>query len=406
MRELAVDGERLWQSLMELGEIGAIPDGGVCRLAGSDEDRAGRDHFVAWCEAAGLLVSIDELGNLFARRAGGDAARPPVVIGSHLDSQPTGGRFDGAYGVMAALEVVRTLNDGDVTTEAPVEVVSWTNEEGARFAPAMLASGVFAGAFSADYARSRTDPAGVRLGDELARIGYAGSLPCGGRPLAAYLEAHIEQGPVLEAHGVPVGVVTGVQGIRWFDVVVGGQEAHAGSTPMERRHDALVGAARLVTSLDALARQVGPEARATVGVIDASPASRNTIPGRVQLAVDLRHPSAHTLESMAARLDELAGEVGGEVSEIWYSPPVTFDPGVVAAVRAAAADAGLSYQDIVSGAGHDACYLATVCPTGMIFIPCRDGVSHNPTEWADPRWCEAGANVLLGATLALAGSTG
>lgn len=398
-----VDGERLWATLMELARVGEIDRGGVKRLAGSDEDKVGRDLFVEWCQASGLTVGVDRMGNIFGRRPGHDADAPPVLIGSHLDTQPAGGKFDGAFGVLAALEVLRTLDDHGVTTVAPVEVVAWTNEEGARFAPAMLASGVFAGAFPLEYGLSRTDTAGVTLGEELVRIGYSGSLPCGGRPLGGYLEAHIEQGPILEAEGLAIGVVTGVQGIRWFDVRVDGQEAHAGSTPMDRRRDALVAAARLVGEIDALAREAGPDARSTVGVITASPASRNTVAGSVDLTVDLRHPDADVLAGLAARLAELARAAGGRAEEIWYSPPIRFDDGAVAAVRSAAELVGGGHRDLISGAGHDACYLAGICPTAMVFIPCRDGISHNPAEWSSPEWCEAGANVLLQAMLQLAG---
>jgi beta-ureidopropionase / N-carbamoyl-L-amino-acid hydrolase len=397
-----IDADRLWSSLMELAAIGATTRGGVCRLAGSDEDRRGRDLFVTWCTGAGLEVRVDGMGNLFGRRAGTDRDRPPVMIGSHLDSQPTGGRFDGAYGVMAALEVVRALDDAGVTTVAPVEIVSWTNEEGARFPPAMVSSGVFAGAFTAEWARAQTDPDGVTLGDELDRIGYTGPAPVG-RPVGAYVEAHIEQGPILEAEGTTIGVVTGVQGVRWYDVDVPGREGHAGSTPMDRRRDALVAAAGVIATLPELAAAHGPDARATVGVVTAHPASRNTIPGRVTFTADLRHPDTAVLEKMESALRERVAAVGGTVTDVWQSPPVDFDAGVVHAVRRSAAAAGLSHRDIVSGAGHDACYLATVCPTGMIFVPCRDGLSHNEAEFAESEWCAAGARVLLGVTLELAG---
>ncbi len=403
---LRIDGEHLWDRLMELGRIGEIDRGGVCRLAGSDEDKVGRDLFVDWCHEVGLAVAVDRMGNIFARREGTDPTALPVLVGSHLDSQPAGGRFDGAYGVLAALEVVRTIADAGIATTAPLEVVAWTNEEGARFAPAMLASGVFAGAFPLEYGLSRTDPDGITLGDELVRIGYSGELPCGGRPVGGYLEAHIEQGPILEAEDLTVGVVTTVQGIRWFDVTVNGAEAHAGSTPMDRRRDALVAAAGLIGEIDALSRGVGPEARSTVGVITAHPASRNTIAGSVDLTVDLRHPDPDVLIDMTARLGELVATAGGTLTEIWYSPPIQFDPRAVTAVRDAAVLVGEGHRDMISGAGHDACYLAGICPTAMVFVPCRDGISHNPTEWTEPSWCAAGANVLLEATLTMAGIDG
>ncbi|MDY7101830.1 MAG: Zn-dependent hydrolase [Actinomycetota bacterium] len=408
MTELRVDGDRLWASLMEMATHGATPAGGVCRLTGSDEDGAGRRLFIEWCEAIGCDVEVDAFGNIFARRAGTDPDRAPVVLGSHLDSQPTGGRFDGVYGVLAGLEVLRTLNDSGTATAAPVEVVSWTNEEGARFAPAMLGSGVFAGTFELAYGLDRADRDGVRLGDELERIGFAGPHPCGGRPVGAYLEAHIEQGPILEAEGLPIGVVTGVQGIRWFDASFVGREAHAGTTPMDRRADAVVAASRLVIELDRLADEHAPDARTTVGELHVRPSSRNTVAGRVELTVDLRHPDADVLDTLDATLGELASTIGSDtgtiasVDRIWASPPVVFDAGCVDAVRTAAGSLGLGHRDITSGAGHDACYLASVAPTAMVFIPCKDGLSHNEAEWADPEHCAAGADVLLGAALRLA----
>ena len=407
-----VNGPRLWSTLMEMAQVGAIAGDGVCRLAGSDEDRVGRDLFVDWCREAGLAVTVDRMGNVFALRAGRDRTAAPVLVGSHLDSQPTGGRFDGVWGVLAGLEVVRALDDAGIETERGVQVVSWTNEEGARFAPAMLASGVFAGRFDLEYGLSRTDAGGRTLGDDLVRIGYSGELPCGGWAPAAYLEAHIEQGPILEAEGTAIGVVTGVQGIRWFDVGFRGAEAHAGTTPMDRRRDAMVAASRLVVAVDELAVRHAPDARCTVGVCTVSPASRNTVVGSAELTVDLRHPDAATLEAMGAELGRLveqcanAGGVSARLEEIWYSPPLRFDEALVASVRRAAADAGLSHRDIVSGAGHDACYLAGICPTAMVFIPCRSGVSHNTAEYAEPAAIEAGTQVLLGAVLEAAGRVG
>lgn len=408
MTELRVDGDRLWASLTEMARHGATPAGGVCRLTGSDEDGAGRRLFVEWCEAIGCTVAVDVFGNVFARREGTDPDRAPVVLGSHLDSQPTGGRFDGVYGVLAGLEVLRTLHDSGTTTAAPIEVVSWTNEEGARFAPAMLGSGVFAGTFELAYGLDRTDRNGIRLGDELDRIGFAGTEPCGGRTLGAYLEAHIEQGPILEAADVPIGVVTGVQGIQWYDVSFRGREAHAGSTPMDRRADAVLAASRLVVELDRLAAEHAPDARTTVGELHVRPSSRNTVAGHVDLTVDLRHPETEVLATLDGALVEAATVIGSAtgteatVERIWVSPPISFDADCVDAVRAAAASLDLAHRDITSGAGHDACYLAGVTPTAMVFIPCRDGLSHNEAESATAEHCRAGADVLLRAALRLA----
>jgi beta-ureidopropionase / N-carbamoyl-L-amino-acid hydrolase len=305
MRNLTVNGERLWASLMELAQIGATEKGGVCRLAASDLDGEARRLFIGWCEAAGCTVTVDRIGNIFARRPGRNPNLPPVMTGSHLDTQPTGGRFDGAYGVMAGLEIVRTLNDLGYETEAPIEIVAWTNEEGSRFSPAMVGSGVFAGVFDLGYALGRPDNvSGVPLGAELERIGFAGPQPVGGRPVAAYFEAHIEQGPILEAAGLPVGIVSGAQGQRWYEITVTGQEAHAGPTPMPRRRDALVGAARMIDAVNRIGHAHAPYACATVGFVQVSPNSRNTIPGRVFFTVDFRHPQDEVLTAMDRELRE------------------------------------------------------------------------------------------------------
>ena len=405
---LAINGQRLWDSLMEMARIGATPKGGVCRLALTDLDRESRDLFVRWCEAAGCTVTVDAIGNIFARRPGRNDALPPVLMGSHLDSQPTGGKFDGVYGVLAGLEVVRTLNDLGYQTEAPLEVVCWTNEEGSRFAPAMVASGVFAGAFSLEYGLSRKDLYGKTMGEELARIGYAGDAPIGGRPLGAYFEAHIEQGPILEAEEKTVGVVTNCQGQRWYEITFTGQEAHAGPTPMNRRRDALLGAARVVQEVNRIGLSHAPLACATVGLVQVHPNSRNVIPGRVFFTVDFRHPDDAVLKAMNDELEaavaRIAAETGleSQFEQIWYYAPVKFDAACVAAVRGAVEELGYSHRDMVSGAGHDACYLARVAPTSMIFIPCVDGISHNEVEHAHPEWVEAGANVLLRAAVAKA----
>ena len=333
MRNLQVNGERLWASLMELAQIGATPKGGVCRLAASDLDGEARRLFIRWCEEAGCTVAVDQIGNIFARRAGRNPDLAPVMTGSHLDTQPTGGRFDGAYGVMAGLEIVRTLNDLAYQTEAPVEIVAWTNEEGSRFSPAMVGSGVFAGVFDLSYGLERPDNVtGVSLGAELDRIGFAGPEPVGGRKVAAYFEAHIEQGPILEASGKPVGVVTGAQGQRWYEITVTGQEAHAGPTPMPRRKDALVGAARMIDAVNRIGHAHAPYACATVGFVQVSPNSRNTIPGRVFFTVDFRHPDNDVLTAMDKELraacDEAAATqlLEAEVKEFWYFPPTPFDP--------------------------------------------------------------------------------
>ncbi len=398
---IRIDGERLWASLMELAKIGATKKGGVCRLALTDLDRQARDLFRHWCEAAGCAVTVDKMGNMFARRPGKDNALPPVMTGSHIDSQPTGGKFDGAYGIMAGLEVIRTLNDYKYETQRPVEVAVWTNEEGSRFAPAMVASGVFAGVFDLDYGLSRKDIDGKSMGEELARIGYDGSEPVGGRAVAAFFEAHIEQGPILEAEKKTIGVVAGAQGQRWYEAVLTGQEAHAGPTPMRRRKDALVGAARLVTAVNRIGLENQPYACATVGMMQVSPNSRNTIPGKVFFTIDFRHPEDATLSKMDAAIraeaEKVAKEIGLELDfkQIWYSPPVKFAEGCVDAVRGAAEELGFQHMDIISGAGHDACYVSRVAPTGMVFVPCENGISHNEVENATKEDLAAGCDVLL-----------
>ena len=406
MQNVKVDGERLWASLMEMAQIGATEKGGVCRLALTDLDRAGRDLFVRWCKQAGCAVSVDRIGNIFARRPGRDGSRPPVMTGSHLDSQPTGGKFDGAYGVLAGLEVIRTLNDLKIETEAPIEVVAWTNEEGSRFSPPMMGSGAFAGVFSEGEVLGRPDNVtGDLLGDELKRIGYDGATPAGAREIGAYFEAHIEQGPILENEEKTIGVVTGAQGQRWYEVTVTGQEAHAGPTPMALRKDALVAAARMIDAVNGLGHAFSPDACATVGFVDSTPNSRNTIPGRVFFTVDLRHPDDVTLAAMDGLLRaDLTGiaEAAGcavEIVDFWESPATPFDAACVSAVRNGAEQCGLDWRDIVSGAGHDAVYIARVAPAAMIFIPCEGGISHNELENATQADCVAGAQVLLQAIL-------
>lgn len=410
MKNIEINGDRLWESLMEMAKIGATQKGGNCRLALTDLDKQGRDLFVQWCETAGCSVQVDQMGNIFARRPGRDDALPPVMTGSHLDTQPTGGKFDGVYGVLAGLEVIRTLNDHGIETEAPIEAAVWTNEEGARFAPAMTASGVFAGVFDLDYGQSRKDMDGKTLGEELERIGYKGEVTCGGRDVLAFFEAHIEQGPILEAEGRTIGVVTGAQGQRWFEVTVTGAESHAGTTPMDRRRDALAGAAHMVVEVQRVAVSNKPHAVATVGVLQASPNSRNTVPGQVFFTIDLRHPDDEILSAMAAELCaaiERIGAAGGlvcKVEEIWYFPPSPFDPDCVTAVRQGADALGYKHRDIISGAGHDACYINRVAPTAMVFVPCKDGISHNEIESATPEDLAAGCNVLLHAMLERTGA--
>jgi beta-ureidopropionase / N-carbamoyl-L-amino-acid hydrolase len=402
---IKVNGQRLWDSLMTMAKIGATPKGGVCRLALTDLDKEGRDLIVSWAKEAGCTVNVDQMGNVFMRRAGRQSDALPVMTGSHADSQPTGGRFDGIYGVLGGLEVIRTLNDHAIETEHPVEVVIWTNEEGSRFAPAMVASGVFAGVFSLDYGLSRKDIDGKTIGEELKRIGYAGDVPCGGRKLHAAFELHIEQGPILEAEDKTIGVVTDAQGQRWYEITLTGQEAHAGPTPMPRRKDALLGASRVVDLVNRIGLDHAPLACATVGMMQVHPNSRNVIPGRVFFTVDFRHPDDAVLARMDAALREgvarIAGEIGlqTELEQIFYYEPIKFDAACVTSVRAAAQRFGYSHRDMVSGAGHDACYLSQVAPTSMVFVPCVDGISHNEIEDASQEWIEAGANVLLHAML-------
>lgn len=396
-----VDADRLIESLASMAQIGATKKGGVCRLAATDEDRDARDLLVTWGKNADCEITIDHIGNLFCRRSGDRDILAPVLIGSHLDSQPTGGKYDGTYGVLAALEVVRALNDKQIQTLRPIEVVSWTNEEGSRFAPAMMGSGVFAGALTLSAALDSQDTNGLKLGNSLARIGYDGDVPCGGRPIHAYFEAHIEQGPILEVEGKTIGVVEGIQGICWFDCTIIGQEAHAGPTPMSARRDALVGAARFIEQINDIAIANAPDGRTTVGQLQLFPNSRNVIPGEVRFTVDMRHPAASRLLAMAdslrAAFDSVCKDnaLKGNLEQIWYSPPTAFDPACVNIVERAAHSRKHPYLRITSGAGHDAKYMADICPTAMIFIPCKDGLSHNELEDAAENHLIAGGQVLL-----------
>jgi N-carbamoyl-L-amino-acid hydrolase len=396
---------RLWDTLMTTAAIGGTVKGGICRLTLTDHDRKVRAWLQAQAEAAGCTVTRDDMGVMFARRPGRRADVPPIGIGSHMDTQPTGGKFDGNLGVLAALEVLRTLDAAGYETFAPIELVNWTNEEGARFSPPMLASGVFAGVFARDWACERTDTEGVSFGAALEAIGERGGEVCGQHPLSAFFELHIEQGPILEAEGLDIGAVTGVQGMRWFEVTVTGQEAHTGATPMHLRKNALLGAARLVEKVEAIARAHAPLAVATVGSMRVKPNSPNVVPGEVFLTVDLRHPEAVVLEAMGAELDAALGAacepLGLSVAstKIWDQPPVVFDSQCVAAVRGAAEACGLKVRDMVSGAGHDAAYVSRVAPTAMVFVPCQGGVSHNEAEFSTQEQCGAGAQVLLQAVL-------
>lgn len=400
-----VNGERLWQSLLDMAQFGAIPKDGVTRLALSEEDRQARDQLRDWAQEAGCSVRVDRMGNMFLRREGTRPELAPVITGSHVDSQPNGGRFDGIYGVLAGLEVIRTLNDRQIATERALEVVNWTNEEGARFAPAMISSGVFAGVFDLAYGLSRSDAQGISLGEALQQIGYAGEHPVGGMPIHAAFELHIEQGPILEAENIEIGVVTTAQGQRWYELEITGFSAHAGTTPMDRRRDALLGFATLVMAVNTIGKNFMPDARATVGMAQITPNSRNVVPGKVFFSVEFRHPQEAVLEQMEQQLLAAVAEVGTQglsasAERIFQYQPIRFDQGCIDSVRQAALALGYSHRDMVSGAGHDACYLSRVAPTAMIFIPCVEGISHNELENISPAWATAGANVLLNALLA------
>ena len=407
---MRIDADRLWDSLMRMAQIGATGKGGVNRQTLTDLDREARDLFVSWCREAGCGIRIDATGNIFASRAGRRPGHRAVMAGSHLDTQPAGGKFDGACGVLSGLEVVRTLNDLDLVTERPIEVVVWTNEEGCRFAPSMMGSGVFAGQFHARTVAATTDAHGRSFGAELGRIGYRGADRVSMDEIAAYFELHIEQGPVLEQEGKTIGVVTGAQGQRWFDLAITGQEAHAGPTPMRTRRDALLGAARIVEAVNRIGRDHLPGACATVGQLDVHPNSRNTIPGQVSLTVDLRHPEEERLSSMRSALEAEAAAICSAaglhlgLEEIWHQSPLRFDAGCIDAVRRAAATVGCDAMQIVSGAGHDACHIGERAPTAMIFIPCAGGISHNEMEHATKEDCAAGCNVLLHAVTERANS--
>lgn len=404
MPEFHIDSARLWNSLMTLARIGATAKGGVRRLALSDLDGEARRLFIGWCEEAGCTIRVDPIGNIFARRSGREDKRAPVMMGSHLDSQPSGGKFDGAYGVLAGLEVIRTLNDHGIPTDAPIEVVAWTNEEGSRFQPVMMGSGVHVGVHDLAHSLAQQDQDGVSAGEALATIGFAGTTPLG-HPACAYFEAHIEQGPILEDAATTIGVVTGALGLRWFDVRVDGQDAHAGPTPMRLRHDAMLASAEVTVALNRIAMANQPDGRATVGAIKALPNSRNVIPGRVDFTVDLRHSDERSLDRMEAAFrtacDDAARSRGVRftIERVSAFPVSSFDATLVDAVREGAHALGHSHRDIVSGAGHDAIYMARVAPAAMIFIPCEGGISHNEIEAVRPEHVAAGCDVLLQAVL-------
>jgi len=407
---LRINGDRLWASLMELAQIGATPKGGVCRLTLTDLDKQGRDLVTRWAREAGMSVTIDKIGNGFMRRPGRNNSLPPIMTGSHIDTQPTGGKFDGNYGVLAGIEVVRTLNDHGIETEAPIEVAFWTNEEGSRFVPVMMGSGVFAKAFTLEHAYAATDTEGKTVKGELERIGYVGEQEPGDHPIGAYFETHIEQGPVLEDNDKTIGVVSGVLGIRWFDCTVTGMEAHAGPTPMALRKDALLAATHIMQDVVAAAHRHPPHGRGTVGMVQVFPNSRNVIPGRVKFSIDLRNSTDALVDQMAtevkARAEQVAQEHGVQVHIEMVSsyPAQVFHSECVEAVARATAKLGYSHMPAVSGAGHDAVYMAKLAPAGMIFIPCKDGISHNEIEDAKPEHITAGCNVLLHAMLERAGT--
>ena len=403
-----IDGKRLWDSLMGFAEIGATPKGGVRRLTLTDVDRRGREKFRTECEAAGLTVRVDEIGNMFARRPGRDPSRLPVLLGSHLDSQPSGGKFDGALGVIAGLEVMRSLNDLGIVTEAPVELINWTDEEGSRFGHSLMGSGVWAGVYTRDKVYALTDTEGVTVEAALDGIGYHGPEPAKPFPADAYFELHIEQGPILEREQKQIGIVTGAQAQVWYDAVVIGQDSHAGTTPPSARKDALVCAARIIDLVDRMMRARGEDGRGTVGQLLVSPNSRNVIPGEVRFSVEFRHPDDAELDRLDAQFPREAGFLARdcgvklELMQLFKIPAQPFDPACVDLVRQASARLGYPAREIVSGAGHDAVYVARHVPTAMIFTPCKDGLSHNEAESIEPEEAEAGCQVLFEAVLARA----
>jgi len=404
-KNIRINGERLWDSLMDMAEIGPGVAGGNNRQTLTDDDAKGRELFQKWCVSAGCSMGVDSMGNMFATRPGADPEALPVYVGSHLDTQPTGGKYDGVLGVLGGLELIRTLNDLNIKTKHPIVVTNWSNEEGTRFAPAMLSSGVFAGVHSEDWAKSRVDANGKRFGDELERIGWVGDEIVGSRQMRAMFELHIEQGPILEAEKVDIGVVTHGQGLSWTQITIVGKDAHTGSTPMHMRKNAGLGMAKILALVDAIALDHGPHAVGAAGHIDVYPNSRNVIPGKVVFTVDFRSPNLSVIENMENRLksegQSVADSLGLEIEfdKVGGFDPVTFDDNCVGAVRSAAEKLGYSHMDIISGAGHDACWINRVAPTAMIMCPCVDGLSHNEAEEITKDWATAGADVLLHAVL-------
>ncbi|MDF2231699.1 Zn-dependent hydrolase [Albimonas sp. CAU 1670] len=402
---LQINSDRLWDSIHELAKIGPGVRGGNNRQTLTDADAEGRRLFQSWCEDAGMTMGVDKMGNMFARLEGEDPSLPPVYMGSHLDTQPTGGRYDGILGVLGGLEVVRTLRDLNVKTKHPIVVVNWTNEEGTRFAPAMLASGVYAGVHEMDWAYERTDAEGKSFGAELERIGWKGEEEVGGRPMKAMFELHIEQGPILEAEGKDIGVVTHGQGLWWLQITLTGKDAHTGSTPMAMRVNAGLGMARITELVHTIAMDAQPGAVGAIGHVEVYPNSRNVIPGKTVFTVDFRSPDQAKLDGMRARLEAEAPKIaadlglGIEIEVAGHFDPVTFDEGCVTAVRKAAESLGYSHMNIISGAGHDACWINKVAPTSMIMCPCVDGLSHNEDEEITQEWAAKGTNVLLRAVL-------
>ena len=408
-QNMRVNADRLWDSLMDMAKIGPGIAGGNNRQTLTDADAEGRKLFQSWCEAAGLTMGVDKMGNMFMTRPGTDPDALPVYVGSHLDTQPTGGKYDGVLGVLAGLEVIRSMNDLNIKTKHPIVVVNWTNEEGARFAPAMLASGVFAGIHSIDYAYARQDMEGLRFGDELARIGWIGDEEVGARKMHAYFEYHIEQGPILEAENKQIGVVTHCQGLWWLEFTLTGREAHTGSTPMNMRVNAGLAMARIMEMVQTVAMENQPGCVGGVGQVKFSPNSRNVLPGTVIFTVDIRSPDQAKLDGMRARIEKEATAVaealgvGCSVEAVGHFDPVTFDPTLVSAVRKAAEDLGYSHMNLISGAGHDACWAAKVAPATMVMCPCVGGLSHNEAEEISKEWAGAGADVLLRAVVETAG---
>ena len=404
-KNFRVNGDRLWESIMEMAKIGPGVAGGNNRQTLTDDDAKGRDLFKAWCEKEGLAMGLDTMGNMFARREGTDPNALPVMVGSHLDTQPTGGKYDGVLGVLGGLEIIRTLNDLDIKTKHPIEIVNWTNEEGTRFAPPMLSSGVFASMHTEEWAYNREDSEGKKFGDELKRIGWRGEEPVGERKLHAFYELHIEQGPVLEDENVDIGVVTHGQGLNWLQVTLVGKESHTGSTPMPKRVNAGLGMARITQLVDEIALSHAPHAVGAIGHIDVYPNSRNIIPGKVVFTVDFRHPNKEVIQDMEDRMRKGAADIADkigltmDIEKVGNFDPVEFDKDCVEKVRDAAKTLGYSHMNIVSGAGHDACWINRVAPTAMIMCPCVDGLSHNEAEEITKEWSTAGADVLFHAVV-------